>query len=77
MSEKYTISERVDLLLTYGVDKPKKWTKVHGYLDPIPPVESNDSRAKDEWQRLRDHHLEETNFLFQIIEELCSRLKNK
>jgi len=69
-----SIEERVDALLMVGVKEPKKWATVHGYKDPIDPVVTGDPRAAEEWQRLRDHHLQETNFLFEIIDELVKRL---
>lgn len=68
------IAQRVEILLREGVDNPKKWATVHGYEDP---VEDNlDGGAWcDEWHRLRAHHLAETNFLFDVIRELCEQVK--
>lgn len=73
VSKPLTIEQRVDLLLREGVDHPEKWAAVHGYEDPTEPVVPNDPRAQIEWQRLRKHHLEETNFLFDVIRELVKR----
>ncbi len=71
--KKLTIEERVNILLSEGVDKPKKWAAVHGYEEPV--WQTNDSHGwAKEWRRLRDHHLEETNFLFDIIKELVKRI---
>lgn len=73
--KKLTIEERVDILLREGVDKPKKWAAVHGYEEPS---EDHLIYVGDfwgaEWERLRKHHLEETNFLFDIIRELVKRI---
>lgn len=66
-----SIQQRVDILLKEGVDNPKKWMKVHGYQEPMGSVDS----WEDEWQRLRLHHLDETGFLFEVIQELVSRVK--
>ncbi len=73
VSKPLTIEQRVDLLIREGVDHPEKWATVHGYEDPEDPVVANDPRAQVEWQRLRSHHLEETNFLFDVIRELVKR----
>lgn len=70
---KLTIPERVDILLREGVDNPKKWMKVHGYVEP--EVGSGDDFWEAEWHRLRAHHLDETNCLFDIIRELTHRIK--
>lgn len=72
-----TIEQRVDILLEVGIDRPKKWMNVHGYKDPEQAVVAGDARAADEWQRLRDHYLQETSFLFDVIAELVTRLSNK
>lgn len=71
-----TIKERVDILLREGVDKPKKWAAVHGYEEPHVDVWGSVD-WHNEWKRLREHHLEETNFLFDIIRELATRISNK
>ncbi len=68
--KKLSIAERVDILLREGIDKPKKWAAVHGYEEPTGPVED----WQKEWERLRIHHLEETNFLFDLIRELTTRI---
>lgn len=70
-----TIQERVDILLREGIDKPKKWMAVHGYSEPV--GDACDFDWHIEWERLRKHHLEETNFLFDVIKELTARLSNK
>lgn len=71
-----TIEERVDALLREGVDNPKKWAAVHGYEEPT--WGTNDSHGwAVEYRKLREHHLEETKFLFDIIRELAIRLSNK
>lgn len=67
--KKLSIEERVDRLLKEGVDNPKKWMSVHGYQEPTGEVD-----WKEEWERLRSHHLEETAVLFDIIRELTSRM---
>lgn len=65
-----SIEERVDALLMVGTQQPKKWAKTHGYVEP--QWEGLDWQA--EWQRLRAHHLDETTFLFEMIDELVKRL---
>lgn len=70
MSKKLTIKDRVDRLLKEGINNPKKWAVVHDYKEPMGEVDS----WEDEWRRLRDHHLEETGFLFEMLEELANRL---
>lgn len=71
---KLSIEERVDILLREGVDKPKKWAAVHGYEEPDPKKINDAGTWHDEWYRLRSHHLEETNFLFNVIRELVKRI---
>ena len=68
---KLTIEQRVDVLLREGVDKPKKWMKVHGYREP--EAGSGGDFWEEEYQRLRSHHLDETMFLFDVIRELAKR----
>jgi hypothetical protein len=70
MKKKLTTKERVDRLLKEGVDNPKKWAAVHDYKEPEGPVSS----WKSEWERLRQHHLEETFFLFEMLREMANRL---
>lgn len=74
MSKNITISERVDRLLVAGVDSPKSWMKVHGYVEP-------DFSSLEDWEqeyrKLRAHHLDETMFLFEIIRELTVRIANE
>jgi len=70
--KKLTLQERVDILIDVGIEHPKMWTKVHGYVEP------NSGGGYDgwesEWMKLRDHHLEEISFLFEIIAEMRNRL---
>lgn len=68
--KKLTTKERVDRLLKHGIDNPKKWVAVHEYKEPMGSVDS----WEDEWRRLRDHHLEETGFLFEMLQEMANRL---
>jgi hypothetical protein len=70
---KLTIEERVNILLHEGVDKPKKWAAVHGYEEPTWGTNDSNGWAK-EYRKLREHHLEETNFLFDVIRELVKRI---
>lgn len=73
MTKKLTIKDRVDRLLKEGVDNPKKWMPIHGYEEPT--WQNNDSHGwAKEWRKLRDHHLEETAFLFEVIREMANRL---
>ena len=72
-----SIEERVDALLMVGTKEPKKWATVHGYFEPRQMLEApicGECTLQDEWQLLRDHHLQETTFLFEIIDELVKRL---
>lgn len=69
------IAQRVEILLREGVDNPKKWAAVHGYEEP----NQFTTMAYDwcaEWQKLRDHHLVETKFLFDVIRELCEQVNS-
>lgn len=78
MSKKpLTIAERVDLLLEHGIDNPKKWMPVHGYMEPDGYDKfDRDGRFNEVcYDVLRAHHLEETAALFDIIKELVSRVK--
>ena len=68
-----SIEERVDALLMVGVKEPKKWATVHGYTEPD-ASKMDFGMWHDEWKELRAHHLQETNFLFDIIDELVKRL---
>lgn len=73
-----TIPERVDALLKEGVENPKKWASVHGYVTPDNKgLEETTKWWADEWMRLRVHHLEETNFLFRMLDEMRRRLNEK
>lgn len=71
-SKPLTIEQRVELLLREGVDRPEKWASVHGYTEPEETPVGGDA-WQDEYWRLRKHHLEETEFLFDIIRELVKR----
>jgi hypothetical protein len=71
--KKLTIEERVDRLLKEGVNNPKKWMSIHGYKEP--DISKMDMGMwYDEWKKLREHHLEETAVLFDIIRELTKRM---
>lgn len=72
VSKPLTIEQRVDLLMREGVDHPEKWATVHGYVEPEEAVVGDDA-WQDEYWRLRKHHLEETEFLFDVIRELVKR----
>lgn len=74
--KKISIEERVDLLLKEGVNNPKKWMPVQSYKEPGPEhlIPVGDFWGA-EWQRLHNHHLEETMALFNIIGELVKRLE--
>jgi hypothetical protein len=70
------VEHRVDILIKEGVDKPKKWATVHGYVEPEIPVMFEGCAEcgwYQEWTRLRAHHLDETKFLFDVIRELVKR----
>lgn len=72
------IAQRVEILLREGVDNPKKWATVHGYEDPQAMIDApicGECTWQDEWKTLRVHHLAETNFLFDVIRELCEQVK--
>lgn len=71
-SKPLTISQRVDLLVREGVDHPEKWATVHGYTEPEETPVGGDAWQEEYWC-LRKHHLEETEFLFDIIRELVRR----
>jgi hypothetical protein len=73
MPRELTIEQRVDILLKEGVDKPKKWAKVHGYAEPSHLCDDCPTDWREEWKRLREHHLDETYFLFDVIRELAKR----
>jgi hypothetical protein len=68
-----TISERVDALLKHGVSGIKKWAIKHTYVEPTPYPASADA-WEVEWRALREHHLEETEFFLNVIDELRTRL---
>jgi hypothetical protein len=74
MTKPLNTAQRVEILLKVGIENPKKWATVHGYTDPVNPVTPGDPRAAEEWQRLRDHHLAETNFLFDVIREMREQI---
>lgn len=66
------VKERVDVLLEVGTVEPKKWMAVPGYKDP--DLAEIARSPMGSWQRLKDHHVAETTFLFEVIEELRRRL---
>lgn len=70
MTKKLTVKDRVDRLLKHGIDNPKKWAAVHEYEEPLGSIDS----WEDEWRRLRNHHLDETGFLFDMLKEMAHRL---
>jgi len=70
-SKPLTIEQRVDLLMREGVDHPERWAMVHGYEESEAIV--GDDAWQTEYWRLRKHHLEETEFLFDVIRELIKR----
>ena len=72
VSKPLTIEQRVDLLIREGVDHPEKWATIHGYEEPEELPVGGDAWQEEYW-RLRKHHLEETNFLFDVIRELVKR----
>lgn len=72
MTKDLKTSDRVDILLRAGVEHPKKWVAVSGYTEP--QGEAVDFDWYNEWQRLRDHHLKETSFLFEVIKDLARRI---
>lgn len=76
VSKPLTIKQCVDLLMREGVDHPEKWAAVHGYQEPDQMLSSSicgECTWQDEWQRLRTHHLKETEFFFDVIHELVKR----
>jgi len=77
MKKPLTIADRVDLLLEHGVDNPKKWMAVHGYTEPDNYDKFDQDGHFNEvcFNVLREHHLEETKFLFDVIKELASRVQ--
>lgn len=78
MKKDLTTEDRVDRLLKYGVDKPEKWMSVHNYKEPSLQEEYlNVVDWKQEWEKLRQHHLAETVVLFEIVKELRQRLPNE
>lgn len=75
--KKLSLGERVNLVMDYGTKYPEKWMPAHGYEEPTEDniiLGSSDSWFH-EWCELRTHHLAETKFLFEVIEELRARLQ--
>lgn len=70
-----SVAERVNLLMEYGTDHPEKWMPVHGYVEPN--IDNSVVSWLEEWYELRTHHLAETKFLFEVIEELRARLQHE
>jgi hypothetical protein len=71
-----TIAQRVDALLQHGVEGIKKWATKHTYVEPKIADDACWDHEKwlKEWQTLRNHHLEETEFFLKVIDELRTRL---
>ncbi len=69
-----TIKDRVELLLEHGVDHPEKWATVHGYEEPLERHLLDREALDREWQLLREHHLEETNFLFDMLRAMVEKI---
>lgn len=70
---KLSIDHRVDSLLEHGIENPKKWSAVHSFEEPaVMPI--HPMTWDFEWQRLREHHLEETNFLFSMLGAMRARM---
>ena len=75
MKKPLNVAQRVEILLKEGVENPKKWAAVHGYEEPDTSKMSFDFDVmREEWQRLRDHHLAETSFLFDVIKEMREQI---
>ena len=77
MKKSLSIHDRVDILLKEGIDNPKKWIGISGYVEPsqYDMYDLNGNFYYHYYDLLKKHHLEETNHLFEIINELVSRLK--
>ncbi len=71
---KPSIEHRVDSLLEHGIENPKKWAAVHGYKEPEIDATWTELDHHHEWVRLREHHLEETNFLFSMLDTMRNRI---
>lgn len=74
MKKALNTAQRVEILLKEGVEKPETWAKVHGYEEPTPSRSDDWEGWAGEWQRLRDHHLTETKFLFDVIREMREQI---
>ena len=74
-----TIEQRVDTLLEVGIDEHKKWMAVDRYREPDEYAKHERDGCFNEacFDDLRDHHLEETGFLFDVIKELVKRCKDR
>lgn len=78
--KKLALKERVDILLDVGTTRPEKWMPVREYVDPQQPTHSVlfiGSEWFKHWKELKEHHANETTFLFEVIEELRERLKEQ
>lgn len=73
MKKPLNVAQRVEILLKEGVENPKKWAAVHGYDEPE-MTKMDFAMWHPEWQRLRDHHLAETKFLFDVIKEMREQI---
>jgi hypothetical protein len=71
VSKPLTIEQCMDLLIREASITLRSAT-IHG-CEEARSREDVLKREADEWKRLRVHHLEETNFLFDIIRELVKR----
>jgi hypothetical protein len=69
-----SIDHRVNALLEHGIENPKKWAAVHGYEEPEIDATWTELDHHHEWVRLRQHHLEETNFLFSMLGAMRTRM---
>lgn len=74
MKKELNVAQRVELLLKEGVDNPKKWAAVHGYVAPEDRENKEVVSWSHEWNTLRAHHLQETNFLFDMLREMREQL---
>lgn len=71
---KLSIDDRVDLLLEHGTENPQKWATVHGYQEPEMDETWTALDYQHEWARLRQPLLEETKFLFEMLEAMKKKI---
>ena len=76
MKSVLTIHDRTLLLLKHGVDHPEKWAIVHDYDETAAreALEGDAFSVRAEYDRLRTHHLVETNFLFDMLRAMCAHV---